>query len=278
MGEERTEQRVPRTPWLIGAAALLVVAVGAVVLLRVEPDEPVAEPPRPREVIKPVGGLPPMPAQPVNAAGDLAKVVSDPVLSPGQYLYVRIVTKKRVWGQSETESVGELWWPGEVGKPMMMRNTEAGQEPAVSHGARQERHDAGRLESTPAAVYAEMRARLGTAVDAPEQARDELLAPLLTDPFITEPERDLRLTTLGYVPRVDLRTDQRLADGTLATLIRGVTYGDEARVDCYFDAETGHLREARWRITLTEQSAGRSQDVTITSIRPVVVPSIGAVP
>lgn len=53
-----------------------------------------------------------------------------------------------------------------------------------------------------------------------------------------------------------------------ATIIRGVTYGRE--VDCYFDAETGNLREARWQITLTKQSSERSHDMTITPIRPVV--------
>lgn len=273
--EETIERRVPRTPWLIGAAAMLIAAIGAVALLRGQSNDPVAETPRPREVI---AGLPSMPAHPLNGAGDLATDVADPALSPGQYLYVRIVTKRRVSGQPETESVGETWWPAQVNQPTMMRYTESGKEPEVTHGTRRERSEAGLLEPTPAEAYAALRARLGTATDAAEQARDELLAPLLTNPFITAPERDLRLTTLGYVPNVDLRPNQRLADGTLATLLSGAKYGGEARVDCYFDAATGHLRESRWHIEPSRRIPGPGEDSTTSMSKPVVVQAIGVVP
>ncbi|SDJ37796.1 Sigma-70 region 2 [Actinokineospora alba] len=273
-----SERRVPRTPWLIGAVAMLIVAIGAVVLLRGESNDPVAEPPRQRGVIKAVGGLPAMPAHPVNAAGDLATDVPDPVLTPGQYLYVRIVTKRRVSGRPETDSVAETWWPAQVGQPTMMRYTESGKEPEVTHGMRRERSEVGLLEPTPAEAYEGLRARLGEAPDAAAQARDELLAPLLRNPFITTPERDLRLTTLGYVPDVDLRPDQRLADGTRATLLSGAKYGDEAWVDCYFDSATGHLRETRWHIESSRRLPGPGEDSTNSIARPVVVPSIGAVP
>lgn len=266
------QQRVSPTKlpptWLVAAVVLIAAVAAAVVVMRDDPVQPAEQPP----VIRDEGGLPPLPPAPLNAAGDLAAVVSELVVPPGQYLYLRMDIESR--GETPTKMTSEMWLPAEAGQEMMVRETALGGPPQEVRSIREEHRDEPPLEATPTAQYRAMRARLGTALDAPERARDELLMPL-TSPLDGAAERKLRLATIGLLPKIEVRDDQ-LADGTPSKVISAVDYGGASRRDFHFDPATGYVIELR--TVVLPGAVIPSPEGTTRYSKPVVVPTIGAVP
>lgn len=264
-----------RSPWLVAAVVLIAAAAAAVAVIREDSVEPAEQPP----VIQDLGGLPALPPGPVNAVAALAAAVSESEVAvpPGQYLYIRMEIESRSSrGEPVMKRINETWLPAEVGQEMMVRHTEPGQQPQENRLPRVDYVEDPPLEATPAAQYQAMRARLGTALDAPERARDELLMPL-AHALIRPEERKLRLATVALLPKVEVR-DERLADGTPVTLISSVAYNGANRMDIYFDRATARVIEVR---TIDFPSADRptlGSESIVRYSKPVVVPSIGAIP
>lgn len=265
------QQRVSPTkrpsPWLVAAMVVLAAVAAAVVVMR----DDLAQPAEPPPVIRDEGGLPPLPPAPLNAAGDLAAVVSELVVPPGQYLYLRMDI-----GSGGEQTTSEMWLPAEAGQEMMVRDTPPGGPPKEVRSTREAHRDEPPLEATPAAQYRAMRARLGTALDAPERARDELLVPL-TSPLVGVAERKLRLATIGLLPKIDIR-HERMQDGRLATVISAAEYSGISRTEYFFDSATGHVMQTRTVVKIRVEDPRFGYENTTRYSQPVVVPSIGAVP
>jgi hypothetical protein len=105
--ERRRSPPKRRTPWIMTAASVAVLAVAATVVLNVGSSAPppeeisVAYPPAPplpgtRTDSDGVGVALPPPGEVYNAAGDLADHVSDPPQAPGQYLFMA----EEDWGKA----------------------------------------------------------------------------------------------------------------------------------------------------------------------------------
>lgn len=248
------------------------VLAAAVVVTRDDAVEPADQPP----VIRDARGLSALPPRPVNAARSLAAAVSESELTipPGQYVYFRVDVESRMPnGGPVMKRINENWLPAEPGQEMMVRDTEPGSLPQEHRSTRVDYVGEQPLEATPAAQYQAMRVRLGTALDAAEQARDELLMPL-THPLMRPEERKLRFATIALLPKTEVR-EERLADGRAATVIRAVDYGGASHTDVYFDPATGHVIEVRTVDLANPPNGGES---VVRYGKPVVVPSIGAVP
>ncbi len=254
-------------PWLAVAAAVAVVAVGAVAFLpdgapsggsaattspRPSPSAAATEPPGPGDP------LPPMPAEPLNTAGDLAEHVRDIELRPGQVHYLRMARTQAAGdaGPGGTE-VEELWIPHDLlkGDWFVQRSADGEIQGRSEKDLVEDRAKGGRFESgwpfqedpangpslprDPKGWYERLQAEAAEPAGTQTAAQQaiETVISLLSDSTGAVPAdvRAALLRTLGYLPGVTVDPDAKASDGrpavSLGHELDDGTYRNELLLD-----------------------------------------------
>jgi len=283
------------TPWLAVAAAVAVVAVGAVAFLpgdTAPPGGPVgtaapsaSSSAEPSVDGRPGEALPPMPDQPLNTAGELADDVRDVELRPGQVRYVRSARTQAVGdagpGGTATE---DLWIPYDRESDWLVRNAASGEiqarneEDFVEQRAKGGQFERGALWSQdpqtvaglprdPAGLYEWLRSETtGTSetVTAAQEAIGTVIS-MLADVTGTVPV-DLQaalLRTLGYLPGLTVTPDARATDGRPAVAVGHAVDDGLYRNEILFDPATAHVIE--WRNVANKPFEGFERDQAFTT-------------
>ena len=282
-------------PWLAVAAAVAVVAVGAVAFLpgdTAPPGGPVgtaapsaSSSAEPSVDGRPGEALPPMPDQPLNTAGELADDVRDVELRPGQVRYVRSARTQAVGdagpGGTATE---DLWIPYDRESDWLVRNAASGEiqarneEDFVEQRAKGGQFERGALWSQdpqtvaglprdPAGLYEWLRSETtGTSetVTAAQEAIGTVIS-MLADVTGTVPV-DLQaalLRTLGYLPGLTVTPDARATDGRPAVAVGHAVDDGLYRNEILFDPATAHVIE--WRNVANKPFEGFERDQAFTT-------------
>ncbi|SDJ37753.1 hypothetical protein SAMN05192558_10974 [Actinokineospora alba] len=275
-----TEHRSPPTrraaPWLVAAAAVAVVGVGAVMVMRA-PDGVVG-----------VGGQPTTTStsvapgsSPVNPAGDLAAAASDVEVPAGKYRYVKMVTTQAKSATGAGGSmVDEHWAPGTPGQDWLHRKASQGgiqggnenNRPTEERGTADEigvyELDAlAALPSDPAVLYRDTQTAKG------DRAADHLVG-LLRSSWATAPQRAVLLGALGYFSEIGVLPDQVTADGRAATAVTWRT-NQEIRHDLLIDPANARVIGYRNVAMAAFNGFTKDQEFMVAVFTDAVVPVIG---
>jgi hypothetical protein len=305
-------------PWLAVAAAVAVVAVGAVAFLpgdAAPPGGPAATaPPKPSPTApidstvtgRPGEPLPVMPAKPLNTAGELAGMAHDVALKPGQVRYVRTTSTQA----ASTEEPGgsqtiELWIPYDRESEWMIRRTASGEiqgrsdknfEESRANGGRFDHNGAmwpedpaviARLPKDPEALYAWLRNKVNadlpsgttSTMTAVQQAVHEVTS-LLNDMTGIVPA-DLRaalLSVLGYLPGITVTPDAKAREGRTAVALGSVSDDGSYRNELLLATDTAQVVEMRNVVLKPFQGYQRNQVFTSGLRTEAVVTALGERP
>lgn len=279
-----TEHRGPpqrrAAPWLVAAAAVVVVGVGAVMVMRA-PDSVVGVGGQPTTTAPATPTSVALEPSPVNSAGDLAAAASDMEVPAGQYRYVKmVITQARSATGTGGSMVDEHWAPGTPGPDWMHRMASQGEiqggndenGPTEKRGTPQEidvyeLDSLAALPSDPAVLYRDTKSAKG------DRAADHLIG-LLRSSWATAPQRGVLLRALGYFPEIGVLPNQRTADGRAATAVTWQV-DQENRHDLFIDP--ANSRAIGYRVVATQAFNGftKDQEFIVAVFTDAVVPGIG---